>query len=494
MNHVDLADSAHMTEAIAKILPAIQEFYRFEGPDLAVRRSADWKKHLTTPLPQQGKGLDSVLNDLIQTVIPNGLRNGHPGFAGWVTTSPTSSGTVAHLAASVAGSQRYWIQAFNYLEALGLDWLKELLDLPPAWQATFTSGGSSANLIGLGAARQWAFEQIGVDPSMTGIPDGVRFHIYASVEVHHVVNRAAAVLGIGRRNVVGIPTDRDHRIDLSALEDRLQQDAAEGIRPMAIVATAGTVNVGAIDPINEMADLAVKYGSWLHVDGAYGLFGKLDQRVAHLYEGLNRADSAAVDPHKWLAAPLGNGVAFVRDKNILGRAFTLEPAAYLEGSESQNGILQSPFDEFGEKYFDFNLDQSAPSRGVAVWAILKEIGAQGMADRVVRHNSFARLLADIVRNHPKLDLVTEPVLSICCFRFNDGIHSGKELNGINAEIAARLRAEGQFVPSTTVVKGIYAIRPCYINPRTREEDVTGLAKRVAELGTELGTELGKEQT
>lgn len=485
MNPTDRADSDNVADAITRILPALQEFYQFQGPDLAALRSADWKTKLTTPLPQSGKGMDAVIDDLVNTIIPNGLRNGHPGFCGWVTTSPTSSGTAAHVAAAVAGSARFWVQAFNYLETLSLSWLKELLGLPPSWQGTYTSGGSSANLIGLGAARQWAIEQMGVDPSMTGIPDGARFHIYASKEVHHVVNRAAAVLGIGRRNVVSLPTDHTHRVDLRHLEAQLKQDAKNGIRPLALVATAGTVNVGAIDPINEMADLAAIYGAWLHVDGAYGLFGKLDPRVAHLFEGLHRADSAAADPHKWLAAPLGNGVTFVRDASILGRAFTLEPAAYLEGSASQDGVIKSPFDDFGEVYHDFNLDQSAPSRGVSVWAILKEIGADGIRDRVVRHNSYARLVAELVRQNPVLEVVTEPVLSICCFRYNDGKKTLSELNELNARIAASLRSESQFVPSTTVVNGTYAIRPCYINPRVRESDVRGLVNRVAELGFEM---------
>ena len=485
----DKADSDHLSDAISSILPALTAFYAFEGEDLAGRNVEDWKQLLGTPLPVRGEGLEAVLKELVETVIPNGLRNGHPGFSGWVTTSPTSSGAAAHLAASIAGSQRYWIQAFNFLETVSLNWLKELLELPAKWQGTYTSGGSSANLVGLGAARQWAYEQIGIDPSSTGIGGAPPFRIYASSEVHHVVNRAAAVLGIGRRSVVGIPTDSSHRLDVALLEKQLKEDALKGIRPMALVATAGTVNIGSIDPIDEMADLAEQYGAWLHVDGAYGLFGKLDERVKPLYKGLERADSAAADPHKWLAAPLGNGVTFVRDAAILSRAFTLEPAAYLEGSTLQDGNVVSPFDDFGVPYFDFNLDQSAPSRGVAVWAILKEIGAAGFKERVVRHNSFARLIAERVDSNPVLEVVAEPVLSICCFRYNNGKMSEDELNRLNAHIAARLRSESQFVPSTTVVKGRYAIRPCYINPRVREVDVTGLVERVSELGNEMWRQL-----
>ena len=485
MKPVDQAEFSQVSQAIQAILPALEAFYKFEGPDNAARNAQSWKSVLDSPLPSEGSGLQPVLEILSDVIIPHGLRNGHPGFSGWVTTSPTSSGAAAHLAAAIAGSQRYWIHAFNYLESLSLEWLKQLLALPSSWQGTYTSGGSSANLIGLGAARQWAFEQAGFDPSMNGVQGAPLFRIYASVEVHHVVNRAAAVLGIGRRAVVGIPTTAEHIIDVDLLEQRLKADAAQGIRPLALVATAGTVNLGTIDPINKMADLAQKYGAWLHVDGAYGLFGKLDDRIAHLYDGIDRADSAAADPHKWMAAPLGNGVTFVRDAALLSRAFTLEPAAYLEGSVTQKGSLESPFDDFGKPYFDFNLDQSAPSRGVAVWAILKEIGASGMKERVVRHNSFARLLAEKATTEDDLELLADPVLSICCIRFNDGQHSEAALNEINTDIATRLRGESQFVPSTTLVKGKYAIRPCYINPRVREEDVLGLTRRVVEMGRDI---------
>ena len=484
MNQVDSADSERIVEAITGILPVLEEFYKFEGPDEAALRCAEWKAKLDVDLPEKGEGLNSVLNDLRDTVIPNGLRNGHPGFSGWVTTSPTTSGTAAHLASAMAGSQRVWVQAFNFLEKVSLRWLAELLGISAQWGATYTSGGSSANLVGLGAARQWAVEQIGVDPSMTGLPDGVEWRIYASAEVHHVVNRAAAVLGIGRRSVVGIPVTSDHVLDINILRQRLAEDAVKGIRPMALVATAGTVNMGTVDPISEMADLAEEYGAWLHIDGAYGMFGRLDDRVKHLYDGIERADSVAADPHKWLAAPLGNGVTFVRDIHILRRTFTLEPASYLEGSAIPDAP-RSPFDNFGEAYHDLSVDQSAASRGVAVWAILKEMGIEGIKDRIIRHNSFARLQAELASADPKLELLSTPVLSICCFRYNDGTLSESRLTDLNTRIAADLRAESNYVPSTTMVDGRYAIRPCYINPRNREEDVRGLAKRVRELGDEL---------
>ncbi len=473
--------------SLARIIEALDQFNEFVGSDPAGRRSLEWREKLRVSMPDQGEGLESVLKELCETVIPNGLRNGHPGFSGWVTTSPTTSGTAATLASTVAGSQRFWVQAFNLLEEVSLDWLKRLLGFPSTWQGTYCTGGSSANLIALGAARQWAVEQQGVDPAMTGMPDGMKWRIYASSEVHHVVNRAAAVLGIGRRSVVPIPVNSRRELDLGALESRLRADREEGWLPMSLVATAGTVNTGAIDPIRGMLDLAKEFGTWLHVDGAYGMFGVLDSRVAELYDGVAEADSVALDPHKWLAAPVGNGVAMVRDRALLGRAFTLEPASYLEGSadSAEQHIVQSPFDDFGVPYHDFNLDQSAPSRGVQVWAILKEIGRKGMIERVVRHNSFARRLEEVVRDSPQLEVLSPAVLSICCFRFIVDGQDDESLNSLNRRIASALRAEGTYVPSTTMLEGRFAIRPCYINPRARLDDVEGLASRVIEIGNNL---------
>jgi aromatic-L-amino-acid decarboxylase len=413
------------------------------------------------------------------------LRNGAPGFSGWVTTAPTTSGVVASLAGTVAGSQRWWVQAFNHLESVGLRWLAELLGIPSGWQGTFTPGGSTANLVAIGAARQAAFERIGIDPARDGVT-GVATRIYASAEVHHVVNRAAAVLGLGRASLSPVPVDDACQIGRAELRMRLEADRRAGVLPVAIVATAGTVNAGTIDPIRELADLAAEYDTWLHVDGAYGLFGRLDDRIAAQYDGLERADSVAVDPHKWLATPLGVGAVFVRDRGLLGRAFTLEPAEYLEGAAVDAGVeLNSPFDTFGELYHDFNLDQSAPSRGVMVWAVLREIGASGMRERVRRHRDFARHLADLVESDDRLELLAQPVLSICCFRYRPPDVVGVDLDAINMEIARRLRAETSLVPSTTRIGGKLAIRPCYINPRTTLAEVDALARSVRELGDEL---------
>jgi aromatic-L-amino-acid decarboxylase len=210
----------------------------------------------------------------------------------------------------------------------------------------------------------------------------------------------------------------------------------------------------------------------------------LDDRVSPLFRGMERADSVAVDPHKWLAAPVGTGAVFARDRARLGRAFTLEPAEYLEGAAAE-GEPSSPFDGFGDPYHDFNLDQSAPSRGAAVWAVLLEIGAEGVRERVTRHLDFARRVAELARADERLEVLSEPVLSICCFRYRAPGRDEAALNVLNARLARRLRAETPFVPSTTMVRGKFAIRPCFINPRTTSVDVDGMVAAVRRIGDTL---------
>jgi aromatic-L-amino-acid decarboxylase len=371
--------------------------------------------------------------------------------------------------------------------------LAELLGLAGGLFGVFTSGGSVANLVGLGAARQRAFERIDHDPARDGLPPHPRCRIYASSEVHHVVTRSAAVLGLGRRAVAGIAVDDDQRIDLDDLRAALEADRTQNILPVALVASAGTVNTGAVDPLEQMADIASEYDTWLHVDGAYGLFGLLDPRVAPLFRGLDRADSVAVDPHKWMAAPLGCGAAFTRDRALLARAFTLESAEYL-GEMSEPIVVESSFDSLGDPpYHHFNVEHSAPSRGVRVWAILKEIGAEGMRERVIRHNDYARHVASRVEADSRLELLAAPALSICCLRYRPPGLTEQELDQLNYEIARRLRADGTHVPTTTRVGGRFAIRPCYINPRTTIAEVDGMVDQVLAIGDDL-TSVGSGST
>ena len=480
---IERAECARLAESVSTLLPALEHFNQFVGPDIAGPERARWRALLDRPLPQDGEGLDAVLSDLRDVVIPHGLRIGAPAFAGWVTTAPTTSGAIAALAASVSGAQRYWVTPYNFLEAVALRWLAELLGIDSRLQGLFVSGGSIANLVALGAARQHAFERHGIDPSRDGISPTQRWRVYTSSEVHHSIFRAAGILGLGRANVMQIPVDEQMRIDMGELAAALDRDAAAGIIPIAIVANAGTVNTGAVDPIRALSRMARDRNIWLHVDGAYGLFGRLDPAVAPLFDGLEEADSVVTDPHKWLAAPPGCGAVFVRDQALQERAFTMEPADYAEGAMVK-GEINATFDSPGEAFLQLGPEMSAQSRGVTVWAILKEIGARGMRDRVVRHNAFARRVFELASSDERLEPLHEPTLSIACYRYRGPNMNEAVLDDLNAEIAQRLRIEG-IVPSTTRVRGTYAIRPCFINARTTLDDVERMVRRTREIGDAL---------
>ena len=473
------AEVGRIADALAQLLPAIEQFWAYPDRDDSGARRRAWQERLGGALPEAGQGLDAVLADLRESVVPNGSRIGEPGWAGFITTGPTTSATAAWLASAAAGGQRYLVQSFNSLERISLQWLAQLCGLDPAMQGVYSSGGSTANLVALGAARQWAFEQRGVDVGQDGLPSGATARIYTSEQAHKTIQRSAAVLGLGRHGTRHIAVDADQRIDLAALRSALVEDRAAGIVPVAIVGVAGTTDTGAIDPLDQLADLAEEFGTWFHVDGAYGLIAAASPRLQAQLAPARRAHSAIVDPHKWLATGVGCAATFVQDSGVLLRAFTEGEAAYLEGSFSsgeEEAVVQ--FDSIGVPYADMGVELSSPSRGVTVWAVLREIGRAGVAARVERHCAYARHVTQRATAHPRLEALTDPDLSVACFRYRAD-------DAVNAQILQQLRRTTRSIPSSTVVDGRFAIRPCYINPRTTLAQVDELVDNVVRLGDEL---------
>jgi aromatic-L-amino-acid decarboxylase len=487
----DAATTDGLPDAIEAILPALETFNRFEGPDGAVPRSA-WRSVLDEPLPEVGIGAEAVLATLRENVIPHGLRTGHPGFSGWVTTAPSTIPTAAGLAAMVASPQRWWVQAGNHVDSMASEWMLALLRFPSSYVGTFTSGGSTANLIGIGAARQHAAERIGLDASADGaaaIPAPVT---YATVETHHVVHRALGVLGLGRRSIRTIPLDVGRRMDVGALRTAIDADLAAGRTPIAIVGNAGDVNTGIVDDLPALAAVAREHDIWFHVDGAYGGFGLLDERVSDRFGDPAAYDSFAVDPHKWMAVPVGTGFVACRDGDLLARAFTIEPGEYdreRRGQLDDGGDPESPWESTGRGTPDWGVDFSTPTRGLPVWALLKEIGASGMRDRVRRHLDCARHVAALATASDELELLWDPELSICCFRYRppgwDGPDLDARLDALNAEVLHGLRRRGRSLPSSTRVEGRYAIRACFINPRTTLAEAEILVEEVLAVGRAL---------
>lgn len=477
----DFADCSALGDLLAELAQGLDRYLEFEDED-AMCKADTWRAALERSVPESGIGIWSLIGEIQRHLLPNASPVPKPGFSSFITTGASSAGILAGLSGMVASPQRLGLTAFNYLEELSLRWLVEMFELPPAMQGIYSSGGSVANIVALGAARQAAFEQLGIDPSR----DGVRLpcRIFASAAAHHTIHRAAAVLGMGRESVVPIQLDDTGRMDPGDLRRQLEIHRESDVVKVAIVANAGSTDTGAVDPLEEIGLIARQHGIWFHVDGAYGLPGVLDPVCKPLYKGLRHADSTCVDPHKWLGAPVGIGATFVRDRSILQRAFTQGAADYLEGSFSQNPVEHS-MDSLGIPYGDFGLELSAPSRGVVVWALIREIGKQGLAHRVMRHNAMARHIAERARHDPHLELVVEPTLSICCFRYLDS-HSG-DLDKLNRRIHRQLIHRGVNLPSTTTVNGKLVIRPCFIGARTRWQQADSLVDEVLDIGRQLTT-------
>jgi aromatic-L-amino-acid decarboxylase len=480
---IDKAETGRLQTLLSQVGEGLDEFLRFEHPD-ALHPGLRWREHLDIALPREGIGIDAVTAELLEHVVPNGSSVPRPGFSSFITTGGTTAATLASTAASIAAPQRYGHTAFNFLEELSLRWLADLFGLPDM-QGVYSSGGSVANLLALGAARQGAFERLGRDPAADGVHRPVA--VYATTEAHHTIQRSAGVLGIGRRAVRPIPCDDHGRMEVGALQRAIAADRRSGVLPLAIVANAGTTNTGAIDPLRSIGEVARDQGIWFHVDGAYGLPGLLDERVAPLYDGLELADSVIVDPHKWLGAAVGVAATFVRDRELLRRAFTQEPAAYLEGSmqdgDDEAARIEHSMDDMGVPYYDFGVELSAPSRGVIVWALIREIGAAGMRARVRRHNDMAARIARVARSHPNLELLQEPTLSICCFRYVSP--EVNDLDLLNQRLHRRLTRENRNMPSTTRVNGCLALRPCFVGARTEMSHAQALIEDVLRIGADL---------
>ncbi len=476
---VERAECGAVGARLSQLGEHLDAYLRFEHPD-AMREHGRWQEALNGPLPEHGLGIDQVIAELGQTVVPNGSAIPSPGCTSFITTGATTVGVLATLAGTVASPQRLGLTAFQFLEELSLDWMAQMFELPDGMKGLYSSGGSVANLVALGGARQFALERLGQDPACDGVQASCR--IYATAASHHTIRRAAAVLGLGRNAVATVASDAQGRMRPEALSEQLDRDIARQLVPVAVVANAGTTGTGAIDPLRALGHIARSRGVWFHVDGAYGLPGILDPRVRHLYDGLCLADSVIVDPHKWLGAPIGIGATFVRDRTILQRAFTQGPADYLEGSVTGEGVEHS-MDSLGIPYFDFGVELSAPARGAVVWAMLREIGKAGMRERICRHNAMAARVAQRASAHPNLEVVQAPTLSICCFRYVTD--ASEDLNELNRRIHRQLVRNGRNIPSTTMVGGTLAIRPCFIGARTSWAHADDLVDEVIETGRQL---------
>jgi aromatic-L-amino-acid decarboxylase len=435
------------------------------------------KASFHAPVPWEGEGVEAVHEAFLQTVLPYRLGNIHPRFFARVMGTGTAMGALGELAAAAMNNNLSGLESSAvHVEAQVLRWLKTLLDFPSEASGLFTSGCSIANLIALQVARD---EFSGVDVNVEGVrASRERLVAYASNEAHSAVRRALMVLGLGSSALRQVPTGPDFRLRVEDLEERIDEDVGLGLRPFCIIGSCGTVNTGAIDPLDAMADLAARRKLWFHVDGAFGALAALSTSLKPKVKGLERAHSIALDLHKWGAAPYGVGVVLVRDADAHHRAFQTE-AAYL--SPLPRGVARTdyPANELGPEL-------SRGFRGLPVWMAWKEHGVSRLARTIEMNVAQAAAVAGRVQREPELELTAPVGLNLVTFRYRGrGGASAEDLDALQSEIVMRVQESGVAVPSTTRLRGRTVIRLAIVNHRTRKADLDALLDAILHEGRAL---------
>jgi glutamate/tyrosine decarboxylase-like PLP-dependent enzyme len=325
-----------------------------------------------------------------------------------------------------------------------------------------------ANTVCLAVARHWFGKKHGVEVARQGVRALPELAVYGSEELHLSDHKALRTLGLGSGCVRAIPIDRAYGMEVEPLVAAIERDLASGVEPAIVIAQAGSVNTGACDPVDAIADVCERYGLWLHVDGAFGAFFRLCERTAPLVRGLERADSLAVDAHKWLNVPNGCGFSLLRDAALHAETFGGGAGYLTPGS--------------GANLHELGFEASRSWRGASVWAALKQLGRSGVSELVTNCCNLARELAETVEAHPHLELAAPAPTNIVCFRY---VREGIDVEAVNREIQARVAADGEVFHTGATLDGVFCQRAAISSWRTTSEDVQLLADAVVRAGDAL---------
>ena len=426
-------------------------------------------------LPREGSDPTALLERAADLLFNHSLFNGHPRFWGYVTSSAAPLGALGELlAAAVNPNVGAWPLSpmASEIEGQSVRWIAEMLGYPADCAGLFVSGGNLANMVCFWAARQ---AKAGWNVRTHGM-NGARLRVYCSAETHTWIQKAADLAGLGTEAIRWIATDADLRLDVGALREAIERDLRAGDQPFLVVGAAGTVGTGAVDPLPALAALCRDYDLWFHVDGAYGGFAAMLPDAPEDLRALAEADSLAVDPHKWLYAPLEAGCALVRDPEKLRAAFAYHPPYYHFGVEATN-------------YFDLGLQNSRGFRALKVWLALQQVGRAGYEQMIGEDCRLARVMYARIDEHPELEALTQS-LSITTFRYvpPEAPRDEAMLETLNREVLTRLQAGGEAYVSNAMVHGKFALRACIVNFRTTQADVEALPALVARLGRTVEAE------
>ncbi len=464
-------------ESLTEVRSALGEFNQTTG------------RTPTAGIPENGRDPYELLLETADLLFEHSLLTPHPRHLAYIIGSPAPIGGLADLLAAALDPNvsSWWRSAMaTEIELQVVRWIAELVGYPLDCGGLLTSGGSGANFIGLLAARKaiapWEVRSQGLVEG-----DCRPLRVYASDQTHAWIEKAADMFGLGTDSIRWIPSDRRQRIQLEALRQAIEEDRQRGELPLLVVGNAGTTATGALDPLHELAALCEEAGIWFHVDGAYGAFAAMLPDAPPELGALGLADSLALDPHKWLYQPLEAGCALVRDAALLRETFTYHPPYYrfpnIEGEQPVN-------------FYQYGPQNSRGFRALKVWLSLQQAGRQGYQAMLSEDIRLARLLYQLVDQHPELEAFTNN-LSVTTFRYlplalrsqAGQPQSEAYLNRLNNELLARLQTGGEIYISNALLGETFLLRVCIVNFRTSEADIRAIPEIVARLGREVDAEL-----
>jgi len=420
---------------------------------------------MQAPLPDAGTPLDALFAELETILIPNSTQLAHPRFLSYVSPSPNGVSPYAEaISAALNQNSGLWTlsPAANAVEQTVMGWFGQLFGFGPGVGGIITSGGSMANQVGLTAARDRA---LGADAQAKGLQGGnAPLTLYASTEVHASIDKAVSMLGLGTQSLRKIPADSAFRLPLAPLAAAVAADRAAGFRPFCVVASAGTVTTGAVDPLAELAAFCRTEGLWLHVDGAYGALAALSPRFEPMMAGIGLADSVSLDPHKFLFVAMEAGCVLVRDPADLRHSFSIA-SSYLAKQEDADFI----------HYTDHGPQLSRRFNALKIWWSLRHFGRALYAETIDRMADLAAHMGGIAAQNPRFELLAPVTFNCVCFRM-----AGLD-DAANRAVLKRLVDSGIAFLGPALVQGRVGMRACFMNLRTTRADVDLIMQSLATL-------------
>ena len=430
-------------------------------------------------LPQQGTPIENIFQRATDLLFEHSLFNGSPRFWGYITAAPAPAGILADMLAAAVNPNvgaNVLSPMATEIERQTIRWVSEFIGYPQNCGGIFVSGGNAANFTAFLAARKakadWDIRETGLGNK--------KMLIYCSKGTHTWINKAADLFGFGMNNIRWIEMNEDQQMNTAQLEKQIIADREQGHLPFIVVGTAGSVSTGAIDPLDKIADICQRYNIWFHIDGAYGAPAAAVPEAAHLFKGMELADSIAFDPHKWLYNPLESGCVLIRNRHDLQNAFSFHPEYYnFEGKEDDPAV----------NFYEYGFQNSRGFRAFKTWILLQQAGRNGYVKMIRDDIQLAKKLFDLADVNKELEAVSNH-LSITTFRYVPAdVDDNNYLNQLNEEIVDRLQAGGEVFVSNAVIDNKYCLRACIVNFRTTEQDIESLIKIAIKTGKQVHEEL-----